>query len=132
MISTIEGGETRDFYNSYSELLDPENPTYTLASEDLLSKNNKFSIGHLQMLFNGLPSLATPMGLNVSFTRDTENTDFANYLRLRNTTADPSVAIIENLASFTDEQQPVVSSPYLYSTEYLFQGQQYETSAIFC
>jgi hypothetical protein len=130
IISTIEGGETRDFYNSYSELLDPESPTYTLASENLLSKNNKFSIGHLQMLFNGLPSISAPMGLNVSFTRDTENTDFANYLRLRNTTSDPSVAIIENLASFTDEQQPVVSSPYLYSTEYLFQGQQYETSAI--
>ena len=130
LISSIESGPSQRFYNSYTELLDPENPTYTLASDELLEKNSKFLVGQLQMLFRGLPSLNSAMGLDVSFRRDTENSDFASYIRSLNTTFDPSLAMIENLSSFTENQQQIISKPYLYSTEYFFVNTQYESPVL--
>jgi len=127
LISSIESGPSQKFYNSYTELLDPEAPTYTFASDELLAKNSKFLVGQLQMLFRGLPSLNSAMGLDVSFRRDTENPDFSSYIRSLNSTFDPSLAMIENLSSFTEDQQQIVSKPYLYSTEYFFVNTQYES-----
>jgi len=130
LISSIESGPSQKFYDSYTELLDPEAPTYTFASDELLAKNSKFLVGQLQMLSRGLPSLNSAMGLDVSFRRDTENPDFASYIRSLNSTFDPSLAMIENLSSFTEDQQQIVSKPYLYSTEYFFVNTQYESPAL--
>ena len=124
--SSIEAGPSREFYKEYSVLFGPENPTYVFASDELLFKNRNFAIGQLQMLDRGLPSVEVVMGLGVQFSRDKETTDFADHIRNHNTSLDPSVAMIENLSSFTEDQQQIVSKPYLYSTEYLLGNQQRE------
>ena len=87
------------------------------------------------MLEGGLPALNPAMGLNVSFTRDTANTDFANYMMNLYTTNiginnsyDPTLAVMENLASFDGLMN---SEGYFYSTEYMFENQQYETPMLF-
>ena len=135
LISSIEGRTSQEFYATYSELLDPNGPTYLFASDELLQKNKRVSIGHLQMLEGGLPALNPAMGLSVSFTRDTANTDFANYMMNLYTTNiginnsyDPTLAVMENLASFDGLMN---SEGYFYSTEYMFENQQYETPMLF-
>lgn len=132
LISSIEGGTSQEFYATYSELLDPNGPTYLFASDELLQKNKRVLIGNFQMVQGGLRGLNPAMGLNVGFTRDTANEDFVNYMiTLRNTTNiginnsyDPTLAVMENLASFAEQ---INSEGYFYSTEYMFENQQYET-----
>tara|TARA_R110000803_G_scaffold72169_1_gene135709 strand:- start:3754 stop:6879 length:3126 start_codon:yes stop_codon:yes gene_type:complete len=126
--NSIGSGIVKDYYFLYSSLLDSSDPTYQFATLGLLEKNREFIIGHKDMLNTGLSLAGSAMALNVGFTRDRENQDFSNFINLR-LGNDPSIAIFENLKSFSN-QGDFDFDYYLYSTEYMLNGGQRETPVL--
>jgi hypothetical protein len=126
--NSLGSGISKDYYFLYSSLLDPSEPTYQFATTSLINKNSGFIIGHDDMADTGLSLAGSAMALNVGFTRDAENQDFSNFITL-STGRDPSIAIFENLKTSSEEGN-FDFGYYLYSTEYMINGEQRETPVL--
>ena len=116
--SSFEGGEIKNFYETYSQLIEDEP-----ALEDTITRKNSTSLTGIREIFdNGDPFGLTsaPMSLNVSFVKEEvpPNPSFENHC-IVGTLRDPSVALLNNL--FSGDVQPD-NVDFAYSTEYFLDG----------
>jgi hypothetical protein len=121
--NSIQSGFSKEYYRLYSGLLDPEQPAQ-YATTGLINKNSSFILGQDQISEFGTSLAGSAFSLTVRFMRDNENTDFSRFLGTQD--RDASIAMLENLKSYDDAEEPQ-ESRYLYSTEYMVRGEQRET-----
>jgi hypothetical protein len=125
LFNSLDAGLAENFYSLYADLLDPEEPTYQFATQDLLNKNKQFMIGCNEMSETGLAAGASAMSINVSFERDSRSlTDVAEFIQTQD--KDASLAVFQNMTDINDPDE----QEFLYSTEYLVRNQQRETPKI--